>query len=231
MLEIILGIIIVLIGGLFALQGSSIMRIAFALAGFVGGFTAGAGMVSSITGDSFLSTMFGWLIGFFVAILFASLAYYYFAFAVVFAFAGFGATLATALLSVFNLNWSWLVALVSVIGAVIFGILAISKRLPMTVLVVILSFLGSGLIIYGLMLVFNLANFGDFSNGRVYEVIRINLGVYLLWASIAISSCIAQFRAIALHEKMSSEYWQKSMTLNEIFIIDHAPKTKHSKKK
>lgn len=231
MLAIILGIIVLVFGIIFAFQGGSIMRIAFPFVGFVTGFSAGAGMVSSVTGDSFLSTMFGWLIGFFVAILFALLIYYYFAFTVVFAFAGFGASLAVAFLSIFNLNWSWLVALISIFVAVIFGLFAISKRLPMTVLVVTSAFFGSSLIIYGLLLVLNVASFGDFSNGNVYLSIRNNLGVYMLWITTAIYACIVQFRVIAHNEKLSQEYWNNSITFEDLFLIEQAPKTKNKTKK
>lgn len=230
MLEVLLGIFIILIGGIFALQGGIIMRIAFPFVGFVTGFSAGAGMVSSVTGDAFLGTLFGWLIGFFVAILFALLAYYYFAFAVVLAFAGFGASLAVALLSTFNLNWNWLVALISISFAILFAVVAISSRLPMTVLVVTSAFFGSTLVIYGLLLVLSIANFGDFSNGGIYEVIRNNFGTYMLWVTLAITGCITQFKMIALNTKMSKEYWDNSITFEELFLVEHSTKSKNKKK-
>jgi hypothetical protein len=45
-------------------------------------------MVSAITGDGFLGTAFSWVVGFFVALLFAILAYFFYAFAVVLDFIG-----------------------------------------------------------------------------------------------------------------------------------------------
>ena len=133
--EILIGILAVLIGALFALQGGNFMRIIFPIVGFVAGFSAGAAMVSGITGDGFLSTVFSWVVGFFVAILFALLAYLFYWFAVVLAFAGLGFSVMAAILTFLNLDWNWLVVILGVVAAIAFGLFAALGSLPMMVLV------------------------------------------------------------------------------------------------
>lgn len=229
MAEIFVGIFAVLIGGLFALQGGNLMRIIFPFVGFVVGFSAGAGMISSITGDGFLSTAFSWVVGFCVALLFALLAYFYYAFAIVLAFAGLGFSLAAAVLSIFNLDWSWLVIIVGTITALAFGLFAAVGGLPMGVLIVATSFFGGSMIIYGLLLVLNIASFGDFSNGTVYNTIRTNTGLYILWITFGVTASITQSKLFKEQTKLAQEYWNSSMTFDELVLVSSKPAKKTKK--
>jgi hypothetical protein len=224
--EILVGILAVLVGALFALQGGNLMRILFPLIGFVAGFSAGAGMISAVTGDGFLSTAFSWVVGFFVALLFALLAYFFYAFAIVLAFAGLGFSLAAAVLSIFNLDWNWLVIIVGTITAIAFGLFAAVGGLPMGVLIVATSFFGASMVIYGLLLVLNIASFGDFSNGEIYRAIRTNVGLYVLWVTAGVSATIAQFKVLGEQTKLAQEYWDKSMTFDELVQASTKPAKK-----
>ncbi len=227
--EIIIGIFAVLIGGLFAFQGGNLMRVIFPIAGFFVGFSAGAAMVSGITGDGFLSTVLSWVIGFCVALLFACLAYFFYAFAVVLAFAGLGFSVAAALLSFLHLDWNWLVVIVGSVVGLGFGLLAVASNLPMVVLIVATSFFGVAMVIYGLLLVFNVASFGDFSNGMVYLYIRSHAGIYILWLTAGIAAAIAQVRILGEQAKLAQEYWNSSMTFDELLSASDkkvAPKKK-----
>lgn len=214
--EIIVGIFAILIGGLFAFQGGNIMRIVFPIAGFFVGFSAGAAMVTGITGDGFLSTILSWTIGLFVALLFSLLAYFYYAFAVVLAFAGFGFSVTAAILSLLQIDWNWLVIILGSLTGLLFGIFAIASSLPMVLLILATSFFGSAMMIYGLLLVFNIASFGDFSTGAVYVYIRNNTGVYILWLTAGISAAITQIRILGEQTKIAQEYWNSSLTFNDI---------------
>jgi hypothetical protein len=230
MAEIIMGLLALLVGVLFAVQGGNVMRILFPFMGFILGFSAGAGMISAVTGDGFLSTLFSWVVGFCVAILFALLSYFFYAFAVVLAFAGFGFSLTAALLSVFNLDWNWLVILAGTAVALIFGLAAAISGLPMTVLIVATSFFGASMMIYGILLVLNIADFGDFSNGEVYRAIRSNLGLYLLWVTAGVTACITQFRVYKEQAKLAQEYWNSSLTFDEFIQANTSKPAKKTKK-
>jgi hypothetical protein len=229
--EILIGVFAILVGGLFAFQGGNMLRLLFPLVGFFAGFSAGAGLVTGITGDGFLSTVLSWAVGFFVAILFAILAYFFYSFAIVLAFAGLGFSLAAAFLSLFNMDWNWLVIIVGSVTGAAFALFAILGSLPMTVLIVASSFFGSSMIIYGLLLVFNSVSFGDFSSGEVYRIIKANAGIYILWLTTAITGSIVQLRILGEQTKMAQEYWNSSMTLEDFAKLETNTKsTKKSKK-
>lgn len=226
--EIIVGIFAVLIGGLFAFQGGNLMRIIFPFAGFFVGFSAGAAMVSGITGDGFMSTVLGWVVGFCVALLFAILAYFFYAFAIVLAFAGLGFSLTAAILTLLHLDWSWLVVILGSVVGLIFGVFAIASNLPMIALIVATSFFGAAMIIYGLLLVFNVASFGDFANGAVYVYIKNHAGAYILWLIAGITASLTQIRILGEQMKLAEEYWNSSMTLDDFM---QAPSKKPTAKK
>lgn len=227
--EILLGILAVLTGALFALQGGNLMRIMFPLIGFIAGFSAGAGMISAVTGDGFLSTAFSWIVGFCVALLFALLAYFFYAFAIVLAFAGLGFSLTAAILSIFNLDWNWLVIILGTVVAIVFGLFAVIGGLPMAVLIVASSFFGASMIIYGLLLVLNIASFGDFSSGAIYHAIRTNIGLYVLWATMGLAASITQFKILGEQMKLAQDYWDGSLTYNELIQTSNKS-TKKAKK-
>lgn len=214
--EIIVGILAVLIGGLFAFQGGNLMRVIFPLVGFFAGFTAGAAMISGVTGDGFLATVLGWAVGLGVALLFALLAYFFYAFAIVLAFAGLGFSLAAGVLAFFHLDWNWLVIIVGSVVGVVFGLFAIASNLPMIALIVATSFFGVAMIVYGLLLVFNVARFGDFANGSVYLYIKSHTGVYVLWLTAGIVASFTQVRILGEQMKLAQEYWNSSLTLGEL---------------
>lgn len=226
MAEILVGVIALLIGGIFAFQGGSLMRIMFPLIGFFSGFSAGAAMVAGITGDGFLGTVLGWVVGFFVALLFALLAYFFYAFAIVMAFAGLGFSLTAAVLSVFNIDWNWLVVILGSATGIVFGIVALITGLPMLVLIAATSFFGVAVMIYGLLLIFNIASFGDFSNGAVYEYIRSKTGVYILWVTAGITACLTQIRILGEQMKAAQEYWDSSVTFEDLMQVETTSSTK-----
>ena len=227
--EIIVGIFAVLVGALFAVQGGNLMRIIFPLVGFVAGFSAGAAMVSGITGDGFLATVLGWVVGFCIALLFALLAYFFYAFAVILAFAGLGFSITAAALSFLHMDWNWLVIILGSLAGLVFGLMAMAGNLPMITLIVATSFFGVAMVIYGVLLVFNVASFGDFSSGAVYIYIREHAGVYILWLTAGLAASLAQVRVLNEQTKLAQAYWDSSMTYSD-FMQSQTKPTKSKKK-
>lgn len=191
------------------------MRVLFPFMGFFAGFSVGAGAIAAIGGDGFLGTLFGWVVGFAIGLLFALLAYFFYAFAVILAFAGLGFSVTAGLLSLLNMDWNWLVAILGTVVGIVFGLAAIVTSMPLIVLVIATSFFGSAVVIYGLMLVFNTASFGDLSNGTVMEIIRDRFGLYILWVGLAIAGAMSQSQKLATEAKEMQKLWNSSATFDE----------------
>lgn len=224
MSEILVGIFAVFIGALLCFSGANIMKILLPIMGFFLGFSAGAGMISAISGEHFLGTLFGWAVGLFVGLLFAVLSYFFYAFAVVLVFAGLGFALTSGLLALLHMDWNWLVIILGTLVAIVFGLVALVTNMPILVLVLTTAFLGAAVIIYGLMLVFKTAELGDFSSGLVMDRIHDNLGLYILWVAAAIGGSVSQIKVIGEQAKAMQAYWESSKDFND--FLNKATKAK-----
>ena len=213
--EVIVGLLAVAIGFLFCYLGNIAMRVMFPFIGFFTGFSAGAGLLAQSSGEGFLTTAMGWIVGLFVGLLFAVLAYFFYEVAILLAFAGLGFAITSGVLSILNLDWNWLVIILGTCVGIIFGIAAFFVRLPVLVLILATSFWGAAVIIYGLMLIFNNASLGDFSNGLAWLEIRSNTGLYLLWLFFGIAGGISQSKLLAKEAEFSREYWSKSKSFED----------------
>ncbi|MGC4066820.1 MAG: hypothetical protein QM784_19725 [Polyangiaceae bacterium] len=86
MSDVVLGLLAIIVGALFCFQGYLALRLIIPIWGALAGFSVGAGFVAEITGDGFLSTGVSWIVGIAVALLFAVVAYLYYAVSVVVAY-------------------------------------------------------------------------------------------------------------------------------------------------
>ena len=166
-MDILVGIIAIIVGALFCFQGIVAMRLVIALWGLFVGFNFGAGLVSAITGDGFLSTVLGWVIGIICALLFGLFAYLYYAVAVVIAMASVGFLIGSAVMVALNVSWNWVIILVGVIVGVLLAALAIAVNLPTIILIVISALGGATAIVGGLMFLFGQLNVSEFTVGSV----------------------------------------------------------------
>ena len=80
----------------FCFWGYFAMRIVIPIWGFFAGFMLGAGATSLFDNSEFLSTVLGWVLGFFIGLLFAVIAYLFYEIAIVLAFASIGFTFGAA---------------------------------------------------------------------------------------------------------------------------------------
>ena len=83
MVDVVMGVLALLIGLLLCFRGRGAMRVLLALWGAFVGFGLGASLVAGLTEHGYLATAAGWLAAIVLAIVFAVLAYLFFAVAVV----------------------------------------------------------------------------------------------------------------------------------------------------
>ncbi len=211
MKDVIVGIIIILIGGLFCFRGWLAMRIVIPLWGAFAGFIIGAALIQGWTGDGFLSTAFSWIIGIVFAIVFFFLAYLYFEVSVIVAMAFIGFALGAAVMSAFGVTWNWVLIVVGVVVGLALGLLAIVTDLPMGVLTVVSAFGGASAITAGVMLIVGTVDLDDFDNGiTTKDIISDNPWWYVLYLGLAIVGIVAQIAFAAKVEQTLREGWTES---------------------
>ncbi len=161
MVDVVMGVLALLIGLLLCFRGRGAMRVLLALWGAFVGFGLGASLVAGLTEHGYLATAAGWLAAIVLAIVFAVLAYLFFAVAVVLAFASMGFVLGQTLAIALGAGQGWLITGVGVAVGVLLAVLAVVTNLPELVLIVISAFAGASVAVAGLMLlldVFSLDN-------------------------------------------------------------------------
>ena len=189
--DIVVGIVAALTGAVFCFRGYLAMRIIIPIWGAFAGFMLGAGIVAGDSG--FLATALGWIVGIAVAVVFGLLAYLYYEVAVMIGMMAIGFTLGASLMVALGVTWSWLIVLSGVALAVLLAFVALVGDLPMVLLTVLTAFAGSSLIIFGLMLMFGITEFGDFDSTQTTKTLDDSWWWYAIYIGLAIGGMIAQF--------------------------------------
>src|SRR5580765_64617 len=115
MADILLGILAIIAGGAMLLAGQFVLRLMIPIWGFFAGFAFGAGLFAGLADEHFLGSVLGWVAGFVCALIFALLAYLYFAVAVVLAMAAFGYAIGSGVVVALGIDWNWVVVLAGLV--------------------------------------------------------------------------------------------------------------------
>jgi len=212
MKDVVVGILAILFGAIFCFWGYFAMRISIPIWGFFAGFMLGAGATAAFDDSDFLSTVLGWVLGLFVGVLFAAIAYLFYEIAVVLAFASIGFAFGTGLMAASNIDWNWVVVLVGVAVGVLFGIVAAISELPMVLLVVFSTIAGALTITAGLMLLFGSIETEDWSNSSVIDLIEDDWWWWVIALGLAVIGIVSQMRTIAELRWSMRAAWESSRT-------------------
>lgn len=194
--DVILGILAIAIGALFALRGYLTMRVVIPIWGALIGFMLGAGAVGAVTEDAFLTTAAAWIIGILLAFAFAALAYLYYEISVVLAMAGIGFMLGSSVMVALNVTWGWLIVLAGVVAAVVLGLLAIVGELPMMLLTLLTAAAGSAAAVAGIMLLVGSIDTSDVAQLGVVGAIDDAPVWWVLFVLILLVGVFTQFQAL-----------------------------------
>ena len=204
--SILIGLIAVIVGCLFCFRGVVAMRFVITIWGAFVGFNLGAGLVSAFTGDDYLSTVLGWIVGILVALFFGMLAYLYYVVAVTLAMASIGFLIGTALMAALGVTWSWVLILVGVIVGVLLAVATLKLNLPAILLVVLSALGGSTAIVGGFMLLTTTIDLDDFNRANVTATIGHNWWWYVIYLLLVIAGVIAQARVLGDNKDLQSQW-------------------------
>lgn len=208
--DILLGIIAILVGALFCFRGYLAMRGVIPIWGAFSGFVLGAGLMTSWTGDGFLSTTLSWIVGAAFALVFGLLAYLYYEVSVVIVMATIGFILGASVVTAIGVSWTWVIVLAGLATGVLLAIFAVVADLPMGLLTVLTAFAGASAMVIGTMLLFNIVSIGDFEDITTTERITDDWWWYAIYIGLAIAGIIAQVRSTASMRASLRDSWAES---------------------
>jgi hypothetical protein len=207
MADIVLGIFAILAGGVMLFAGQFVLRLVLPIWGFFAGFAFGAGLFAGLADERFLGTVLGWVTGFVFALIFAVLAYLYYAVAVVLAMAAFGFAIGSGLVAALGIDWNWVAVLVGLAFGAVLGLVAVLGDMPMVVLAVLSAVAGAVSVVAGLMLIVGALESADFTEGSITAAIQDGWVWSLLLLVLALVGIVAQTRQRTALRRSVEETW------------------------
>jgi hypothetical protein len=207
MADIVLGVIAILAGLVFCFGGRLLLRLVFPIWGFFAGFAFGAGLVAGFSEEHFLGTAIGWVLGLIFALLFAALAYFFYAVGVVIAMASIGFAIGSGLVVALGIDWNWVAVLVGVLAGAALGIGAVIANVPMLVLTVLSSVGGAIVATSGFMLLTGAMDSADFTRSSATDQIKDDWWWYAVFFVLAIAGLVVQTRDAAAMRRSMRASW------------------------
>ena len=201
------GLLAIGIGAIFCFRGYIALRIVIAAWGALVGFALGA----SIGGDDsgILANAFSWILAIVLAVLFALVAYLYYAVSIALAMGSIGFMLGTSLIVALGITWSWLIVLSGLALGVALAIIAIVGDLPTILLVVLSAAAGASAITGGIMLLAGTLGTDDITRSAIItEELNDDWYWYVIWLAAAVGGIIAQVRYGDRMDAQMREAWQ-----------------------
>lgn len=200
------GLLAIIVGFVFCFQGFIAMRFAIAIWGGLAGFALGASIGSDDAG--FLGTGLSWILGIALALLFAAVAYIYYAVSIALAMGSIGFTLGAGLLVAFGVTWSWLIVLSGLALGIALAFVAIVGDLPLLVLVLLSAAAGATAIVAGTMLLFGVLDTETITrSAAVTEELDDDWWWYAMWIAAAVAGVVSQIRLADRMTATMREAW------------------------
>lgn len=199
--DVLIGLLIVVLGLGVAFLGLRLWFIMLPIWGFIAGFFVGLLGVTALFGDGFFSTLGGWVAGIVVGIILAGLAYLFWYAGALLAAGSVGALIATALMAALNVETTWVITLVAIIGAAALVLLALVLALPIYIVVINTALTGAAAAVVGTMLVFDRIDRGDLQYGATWAMWDASWVWTLAWLVVAVAGVayqLTQIESVAL---------------------------------
>ncbi len=207
MADILLGLLAIIAGVVMLFAGQFVLRFVLPIWGFFAGFAFGSGLFAALADERVLGTVLGWASGLVFALIFAVLAYLYYAVAVVIAMAAFGFAIGAGLVVALGIDWNWVAILVGLAVGAILGVVSVFANMPMIVLALVSSLAGAASVVGGFMLIFGSLNSADFTQAAIMDGLKGSWGWSLTLLVLAVVGFVAQTRTRVNRRRTISEAW------------------------
>jgi len=208
MQEIVVALFAIGIGVLFNFYGYKAMRFLFPLWGLVAGYWAGARLVEAITGNGFFSTALSIAVGIAFGLVFAVLAYLFYAVAVLIFMGTLGYWIGAGLLIWVGLTPGIVTALAGIALGAVFVVAGLMADTPKYFLLFLTAFAGAALIVSGLLLMGNIVELPALKDGVVRVVGDQSWFWQVLWIGLGVIGFVAQINSSASEELQWMNEWE-----------------------
>jgi len=200
-------LLVIMLGLALCFTGYRFFTILISIWGFIAGFQFGATIFTNLFGQGFLSTVISWVVGLLVAIFAATIAYLFYAAAVVL-LAGFvGYQLGIGVMAGIGFQDGWLTFLVGLLVGLALVALAIYLHFPKVLILILTSLAGAELLLGGVLLALGRISLTGLRFGAVGAIVRDSWFWGLLYLAIAAVGFYFQWRTTQTYvvEEYSAE--------------------------
>jgi hypothetical protein len=192
-----LALFAVFLGAAILLAGYRFFLVMLPIWGFFGGLWLGAYVVTLIFGTGFLATTTGLVVGFVVGIVGAVLSYLFYMVGVLIIAGAFGGSLASGIMGALGFDPGLIMAIVSIVAALIAAGLTLLLNLQKLVLIVLTAMAGAVLVVLAGMLVFGQVTVADLQAGgnAIQPIFEGSWFWGIVWLVLAIVGVVVQIRA------------------------------------
>jgi hypothetical protein len=188
-------LLVIMLGLALLFSGYRFFQLLISIWGFVAGFQFGASILSNWFGQGFLTTVIGWVLGLLVGIFAATLAYLFYAAAVVI-LAGFvGYQLGIGVMAGIGFNEGFVTFLVGLLLGLALVALAIFLHFPKVLILILTSLAGAELLLGGIFLAFGRITLTGLRFGAVGAMLQDSWFWGLLYLAIAAIGFYFQWRS------------------------------------
>jgi hypothetical protein len=188
---VLVSLIAILIGLALTLSGYRFFIILLPIWGFFAGFSATGTTIRGVWGTGFFNTVFSWVIGLLVGLLFAVLAYLFYYAAIIILGATVGYMLGIGFMTWIGFQLGFISVMVGLILAVIFAFGVWYLKVPKLLIIILTSLAGAASLLAGVFLAFGTIPLADLQWGAVGAVVRQSWWwtlVYLALAGIGVAA-------------------------------------------
>jgi hypothetical protein len=191
--NLIVGLLAIGLAALVLIYGFKLFKIFLPILGLVVGLFLGAGLVTIIFGHGLFATVLSWAVAIAFGILFGLFAYFLYTIFIILLGASLGAGLFAWVFTILGFNPGLFLTFVTVVGAVLFGILSAVLRLQKYLIILWTSFAGASTAIFGFLLVFNRIELDHLPSGEALDYFIANSFFWMIiWIIIASAGIIVQ---------------------------------------
>jgi len=188
-------LLVIMLGLALLFTGYRFFQILISIWGFVAGFQFGASILSNWFGQGFLTTVIGWVIGLLIGIFAATLAYLFYAAAVVI-LAGFvGYQLGIGVMAGLGFQEGFVTFLVGLLVGLALVALAIYLHFPKALILILTSLAGAELLLGGVFLALGRITLTGLRFGAVGAIVQDSWFWGLLYLAIAAVGFYFQWRS------------------------------------
>jgi hypothetical protein len=189
-----------LFGSALAFCGYRFFLVLLPILGFFFGFGFGAQTIQAIFGTGFLSDVTSWVVGFFVALLFAGLSYFFYFFAVALLAGSLGYSIGAGIMLAITPELNFLVWLIGIVVGVALAIVVIVFNVQKWVIIIATALMGAGVIVGTFLFMLGQLPSAEVVVNPVRAVLQDSPFWMIIFIVVAVLGIIVQFA--------TSRFWQ-----------------------